>query len=178
WFDGYRVVNAAIAERALAIGRQLPRRPLFLTQDYQLYLAPELIRSALPDAAMQHFIHVPWPEPRYMKVLPAVIREAIFKGLLSHDIVDLQTTRFAGFGPTSDCCKTTPNITVASPCGPFYSRPDKTSRPTSSIWFWCAQPWTASIPDSEREPGSPPASISERIFIAHSPHTGPMTSCS
>jgi len=92
WFDGYRVVNAAIAERALAIGRQLPRRPLFLTQDYQLYLAPELIRSALPDAAMQHFIHVPWPEPRYVKVLPAVIREAIFKGLLSNDIVGLQTS--------------------------------------------------------------------------------------
>ena len=92
WFDGYCVVNAAIAERALAIARELPRRPLFLTQDYQLYLAPELIRSALPDAAMQHFIHVPWPEPRYMKVLPVAMREAIFKGLLSNDIVGLQTS--------------------------------------------------------------------------------------
>lgn len=92
WFDGYRVVNAAIAERALEMARELPRRPLFLTQDYQLYLAPELIRSALPDAAMQHFIHVPWPEPRYMKVLPAAMREAIFKGLLSNDIIGLQTS--------------------------------------------------------------------------------------
>jgi len=92
WFDGYRVVNAAIADRAVALGRQLPRRPLFLTQDYQLYLAPELIRSALPDAAMQHFIHVPWPEPRYMKVLPAAMREAIFKGLLANDIIGLQTS--------------------------------------------------------------------------------------
>ena len=76
WLDGYRVVNAAIAERALSVSRSLPRRPLFLTQDYQLYLAPELIRSAMPDAVMQHFVHVPWPEPRYMKVLPAVMREA------------------------------------------------------------------------------------------------------
>jgi len=92
WFDGYRVVNAAIAERALSVARKLPRRPLFLTQDYQLYLAPELIRSALPDAAMQHFIHVPWPEPRYMKVLPAAMREAIFKGLLANDIIGLQTS--------------------------------------------------------------------------------------
>jgi len=92
WFEGYRVVNAVIAERALSISRALPRRPLFLTQDYQLYLAPELIRSALPDAAMQHFIHVPWPEPRYMKVLPAVMREAIFKGLLANDIIGLQTS--------------------------------------------------------------------------------------
>ena len=92
WFDGYRVVNASIADRAVTIARQLPRRPLFLTQDYQLYLAPELIRSALPEAAMQHFIHVPWPEPRYMKVLPAVMREAIFKGLLANDIIGLQTS--------------------------------------------------------------------------------------
>jgi trehalose 6-phosphate synthase len=92
WFDGYRVVNAAIAERALAIAGELPRRPLFLSQDYQLYLAPELIRSALPDAAMQHFIHVPWPEPRYMKVLPAAMREGIFRGLLSNDIIGLQTS--------------------------------------------------------------------------------------
>jgi trehalose 6-phosphate synthase len=92
WFDGYSVVNAAIAERAVSISRRLPRRPLFMTQDYQLYLAPDLIRSALPDAAMQHFIHVPWPEPRYMKVLPAAMREAIFKGLLANDIIGLQTS--------------------------------------------------------------------------------------
>jgi trehalose 6-phosphate synthase len=92
WFDGYRIVNAAIAERALKIGRELPRRPLFLTQDYQLYLAPELIRTALPEAVMQHFIHVPWPEPRYMKVLPAVMREAIFTGLLANDVIGLQTS--------------------------------------------------------------------------------------
>jgi trehalose 6-phosphate synthase len=92
WFDGYCVVNAAIAELAISVSRRLPRRPLFMTQDYQLYLAPALIRSALPDAAMQHFIHVPWPEPRYMKVLPSAMREAIFRGLLANDIIGLQTS--------------------------------------------------------------------------------------
>ena len=92
WFDGYRVVNEAVAKAALATARALPRRPLFLTQDYQLYLAPELIRSEMPDAAMQHFVHIPWPEPRYLKVLPAMMREPIFKGLLANDIVGLQTS--------------------------------------------------------------------------------------
>ena len=92
WFEGYRVVNAAIAERALSVARELPRRPLFLTQDYQLYLTPELIRAAMPDAVMQHFIHVPWPEPRYLKVLPAAMREPILRGLLANDIVGLQTS--------------------------------------------------------------------------------------
>jgi trehalose 6-phosphate synthase len=92
WFDGYRVVNQAIAERAVSIARELPRRPLFLTQDYQLYLTPELVRSALPDAVLQHFIHVPWPEPRYFKVLPTSMREPILKGLLANDIIGLQTS--------------------------------------------------------------------------------------
>ncbi len=92
WSEGYCRVNAAIADRALTIGRLQPHRPLFLTQDYQLYLAPELIRSALPDAVMQHFVHVPWPEPRYLKVLPASMREPILNGLLANDIIGLQTS--------------------------------------------------------------------------------------
>jgi trehalose 6-phosphate synthase len=92
WYDGYTRVNASVAERAVAVARDLPRRPLFLTQDYQLYLAPEHIRAAVPDAVMQHFIHVPWPEPRYFKVLPVAMREPIFRGLLANDIVGLQTS--------------------------------------------------------------------------------------
>src|SRR5439155_683026 len=86
------LVNEAVARTALATARLLPRRPLFLTQDYQLYLAPELIRSEMPDAAMQHFVHIPWPEPRYLKVLPATMRDPIFKGLLANDIIGLQTS--------------------------------------------------------------------------------------
>jgi trehalose 6-phosphate synthase len=92
WFDGYCEVNASVAERAIAVARGLPHRPLFLTQDYQLYLAPERIRADLPEAVMQHFVHVPWPEPRYFKVLPAAMREPIFRGLLANDIVGLQTS--------------------------------------------------------------------------------------
>jgi trehalose 6-phosphate synthase len=92
WFDGYWEVNASVADRAIEVARELPRRPLFLTQDYQLYLAPERIRAELPNAVMQHFVHVPWPEPRYFKVLPTAMREPIFRGLLANDIVGLQTS--------------------------------------------------------------------------------------
>src|SRR5262249_15941255 len=92
WFDGYWEVNASVADRAVEVARRLPRRPLFLTQDYQLYLAPERIRAALPDAVMQHFVHVPSPDPRYLKVLPAAMREPSFRGLLANAIVGLQTS--------------------------------------------------------------------------------------
>src|SRR5438874_2472017 len=47
WEDGYVRVNHAVAERAVEVARELPRRPLILTQDYQLYLAPSRIRELL-----------------------------------------------------------------------------------------------------------------------------------
>jgi trehalose 6-phosphate synthase len=92
WTKGYVPVNTAIAERAAEVALALPGVPLFLTQDYQLYLAPAMIRQAIPEAVLQHFIHVPWPPPRYLKVLPASMRVPIFEGLLANDIVGLQTT--------------------------------------------------------------------------------------
>lgn len=115
WFDGYVKVNAAIAELAIAVARELPRRPLFLTQDYQLYLAPERIRSQVPGAVMQHFIHVPWPEPRYFKVLPAAMREPIFRGLLANDIVGLQTSLDAN--NFLRCCVELMGLRVVEPEG-------------------------------------------------------------
>ena len=118
WFDGYAKVNAAIADLALGVAATLPRRPLFLTQDYQLYLAPERIRSQLPAAVMQHFIHVPWPEPRYFKVLPAAMREPIFKGLLANDIVGLQTSLDAN--NFLRCCAELMGLRVVEPEGAVF----------------------------------------------------------
>lgn len=115
WFDGYCQVNAAIADRALEVARLLPRRPLFLTQDYQLYLVPQRIRSVLPEAVMQHFVHVPWPEPRYFKVLPAAMREPILRGLLANDIIGLQTT--LDVNNFLRCCVELMGLRVAEPEG-------------------------------------------------------------
>jgi trehalose 6-phosphate synthase len=42
-----------------------------------------------------HFTHIPWPEPRYWELLPAEMREAIFRGLCGADIVGFQTQRDA-----------------------------------------------------------------------------------
>ena len=115
WYDGYCEVNASVADRALEVARMLPRRPLFLTQDYQLYLVPERIRAALPEAVMQHFIHVPWPEPRYFKVLPAAMREPILSGLLANDIIGLQTT--LDVHNFLRCCVELKGLRVAEPEG-------------------------------------------------------------
>jgi trehalose 6-phosphate synthase len=91
WQDGYVRVNHAVATKVAEVARDLPRRPLVLTQDYQLYLAPRRIRELLPGAALQQFIHIPWPTPNYWKVLPQQMRDAILSGLLANDVVGFQT---------------------------------------------------------------------------------------
>ena len=91
WYAGYVEVNRLLAERVAEICRESPRPPLVLTQDYQLYLAPRQIRTVVPAATLQQFIHVPWPSARYWMVLPWQMREAIMDGLLANDVVGLQT---------------------------------------------------------------------------------------
>ena len=60
-----------------------------------LYLVAGMIRSQLPDITLQHFIHIPWPDPGYWHLLPPHMRTAIFEGLCANDIVGLQTQRSA-----------------------------------------------------------------------------------
>src|SRR3989440_9383813 len=61
WNQGHRVVNAYGAQAALAVAGDAQaqgRRPVFLIEDFGFDM-DSLIRRALPNAAIQHFIHVP-----------------------------------------------------------------------------------------------------------------------
>ncbi|MDQ6771939.1 MAG: trehalose-6-phosphate synthase [Candidatus Dormibacteraeota bacterium] len=91
WAGGYVAVNRLLADRVLAVAAESARPPLILTQDYQLYLVPKMVREGLPQATFQQFIHIPWPAPNYWKVLPKAMRDAIFEGLLGNDVVGFQS---------------------------------------------------------------------------------------
>ena len=95
WDTGYRVVNEAIAEAVIeelqANGAATP----VLFQDYHLYLAPALVRAACPEAMLEHFVHIPWPESRYWEMLPDDMVREIFTGLAANDVVGFQTERDA-----------------------------------------------------------------------------------
>ncbi|MGB9483201.1 MAG: trehalose-6-phosphate synthase [Candidatus Dormiibacterota bacterium] len=92
WRDGYVKVNSEFADRVVALAEKATGRPLILSQDYHLYLLPGMVRKRLPQAHLQHFIHIPWPTPQYWKVLPRHMRDGILTGLLGSDIVGLQTS--------------------------------------------------------------------------------------
>jgi len=92
WNEGYVEVNRQVAQKVVAVGHQLPHRPLVLIHDYQLYLVPKMVRAQLPGAIIHHFIHIPWPTAQYWKVLPKEMRSAILEGLLGCDIVGFQSS--------------------------------------------------------------------------------------
>ncbi len=65
-----------------------------MLHDYHLYLAPKYIREARPDLFLHHFVHIPWTQPDAWRVLPSDMREDLYEGILSNDIVSFHTRSY------------------------------------------------------------------------------------
>lgn len=94
WDDGYQVANQLFADAVVTELRANPGA-LVMLHDYHLYTAPAAIREQVPDAFLHFFVHIPWPQPDYWRVLPPHIRNAVLDGLLASDIVAFHTPRYA-----------------------------------------------------------------------------------
>jgi trehalose 6-phosphate synthase len=92
WRDGYECVNRSFADAVVAELDNTPEATVWF-HDYQLYLAPKLVREARPDAVLAHFVHTPWPAD--WSVLPPPLRRAVHEGLLANDLVGFHTARWA-----------------------------------------------------------------------------------
>jgi trehalose 6-phosphate synthase len=92
WRDGYVHVNRAFASAVVAELDNEPDAIVFF-HDYHLYLAPQFVRAARPDARLAHFVHIPWPTD--WTVLPEPMRGAVYDGLLANDVVAFHTERWA-----------------------------------------------------------------------------------
>jgi len=95
WAEGYVAVNESFAAAVDAELERTPDAAVFF-HDYHLYLAPRMVRERRPDAALMHFVHVPWPQPDYWRILPKDARWAIHDGLIANDVVGFQTERWRG----------------------------------------------------------------------------------
>jgi trehalose 6-phosphate synthase len=90
---GYRAVNRDLADAVLE-EIEGAEDPVVMLHDYHLYAAPKFIRDARPDAFLHHFVHIPWTQPDAWRVLPRDMREDIFEGILSNDIVAFHTRAY------------------------------------------------------------------------------------
>ena len=93
WEQGYVRINEGFAAAVL---EELEAEPdaAVLFHDYHLYLAPRFVREEAPDATLSHFVHIPWPQPDYWRILPRRTRHAIHDGLLANDVVGFHGSRW------------------------------------------------------------------------------------
>ena len=91
WKTGYVPVNQAFAQAVIEEARESGRPPVVIGHDYHLYLLPEMVRKEIPEAVIQHFIHIPWPTPRYWQMVPKYIVTEICSSLCHADLVGFQT---------------------------------------------------------------------------------------
>jgi trehalose 6-phosphate synthase len=89
---GYRAVNDDLAHAVL---EEIDgREAVVMLHDYHLYTAPKTIRRERPDVFLHHFVHIPWTQPDTWRVLPTRIRNDIYEGVLSNDIVAFHTVSY------------------------------------------------------------------------------------
>jgi trehalose 6-phosphate synthase len=91
--QGYVAVNRDLAD-AVVDEIQGEQEVVVMLHDYHLYTAPRDIRRARPDVFLHQFIHIPWTQPDYWRILPRDMREDIYEGLLSNDIVAFHTQHY------------------------------------------------------------------------------------
>jgi trehalose 6-phosphate synthase len=90
---GYNVVNEDLAT-AVIEEIEDDEEPVVMVHDYHLYTLPALVRRARPDVFLHHFVHIPWTQSDAWRVLPKSIREELYCGLLSNDIIGFHTSSY------------------------------------------------------------------------------------
>ena len=91
WETGYIPVNQAFANAVIEEARAQEQAPIVIGHDYHLYLMPEFVRQEVPEAVIQHFIHIPWPTPQYWHMIPDYIIRRICESLCATDLLGFQT---------------------------------------------------------------------------------------
>ncbi len=91
--EGYKLVNDDLAQ---AVIKQIEgvAAPVVMVHDYHLYTLPAVVRAARSDVFLHHFIHIPWTQPDAWRVLPKRMRDEIYDGVLSNDIVGFHTRSY------------------------------------------------------------------------------------
>ncbi len=111
---GYNVVNEDLA-RAVLDEIDGVKEPVVMVHDYHLYTLPGLIRRARPDAFLHHFVHIPWSQSDSWRVLPSVVRDEIYQGILANDIIGFHTRSYRR--NFLQCCEDLMGLDVDFECG-------------------------------------------------------------
>ena len=90
YWQAYKSVNQRFTKATL---RHASSADTIWIQDYQLMLAPQLLRATLPNASIGFFLHIPFPSYELFRHLPE--RKQILEGLLGANLIGFHTYDYA-----------------------------------------------------------------------------------
>jgi trehalose 6-phosphate synthase len=90
---GYNAVNEDLTRAVLEEIEEI-EDPIVMVHDYHLYTLPGLLRGVRPDVFLHHFVHIPWSQSDSWRVLPKAMRDEIYQGILSNDIIGFHTRSY------------------------------------------------------------------------------------
>lgn len=88
YWDEYQRVNQVFADSLAKVLR--PDDQVWI-HDYQLMLAPQMIRARFPDLSIGFFLHIPFPSFEVFRLLPGSWRTRIIEGLLGASLIGFHT---------------------------------------------------------------------------------------
>ncbi len=91
FWDAYVSVNKKFAE---AVASRAGPEDYIWVHDYHLMLLPLFLRGAVPDAGIGFFLHIPFPPPEILQLLPTSWRNEILDALLASDLVGFHTSDY------------------------------------------------------------------------------------
>jgi trehalose 6-phosphate synthase len=106
---GYNAVNEDLARGVLEEIEDV-EDPIVMVHDYHLYTLPGLLRGVRPDVFLHHFVHIPWSQSDSWRVLPKAMRDEIYRGILSNDIIGFHTRSYRR--SFLQCCRDLMNLDV------------------------------------------------------------------
>ena len=99
-WDGYRAYNRLFAR---ALSEEAPDGGVVLIQDYHLCLVAPELRRLRPDLRTVHFLHTPFCEPSWLRVLPEEAGRELLEGISAAGACGFHSARWeAAF---RQCCQ-------------------------------------------------------------------------
>ncbi|TGN18133.1 bifunctional alpha,alpha-trehalose-phosphate synthase (UDP-forming)/trehalose-phosphatase [Leptospira idonii] len=93
-FEAYKEVNRVFAKKIIQNHKQ---GDWIWIHDYHLFLVPQMIREAIPDAKISFFLHIPFPTFEIYRLLPKQIRNSILEGVLGSDLIGFHTQLYSQY---------------------------------------------------------------------------------
>ncbi|MGL5514297.1 MAG: bifunctional alpha,alpha-trehalose-phosphate synthase (UDP-forming)/trehalose-phosphatase, partial [Sporomusa sp.] len=93
-WEQYVAVNKVFCDAVCRIAR--PGDVIWI-HDYHLMLLPGMLRERMPDIPIGFFLHIPFPDYEFFRLLPRRWGAAILEGLLGADLVGFHTIDYTQY---------------------------------------------------------------------------------